>query len=136
MRKPVRVVSANFLERIGEPASRFYSDYLAYRNGNISRAELIGRLPHVAMVGDSVCMGAYISSIWETFLRTHNWCGNNWFLDTNPTPPGIRSVSRDWRSSLRLLRLNARVSARSLITKVNPRLFSDDFLDAQFVGTN
>ncbi|MGB9473850.1 MAG: SGNH/GDSL hydrolase family protein [Candidatus Udaeobacter sp.] len=94
MRKPVRVVSANFLERIGEPASRFYSDYLAYRNGNISRAELIGRLPHVAMVGDSVCMGAYISSIWETFLRTHNWCGNNWFLDTNPTPPGIRSVSK------------------------------------------
>jgi lysophospholipase L1-like esterase len=94
MWKPVRVVSANFLERIGEPASRFHSDYLAYRNGDITQAELITRLPHVAMVGDSACMGVYISSTWGTFWRARTCRGNNWFLDTNPGPSGIQSVSK------------------------------------------
>jgi lysophospholipase L1-like esterase len=94
IRKPVRVVSANFLERIGEPASPFYSDFLAYRNGDITRTELIARLPHVALIGDSVCTGVYISSIWSTFWRARTCRGNNWFLDTNPAPEGIRSVSK------------------------------------------
>jgi lysophospholipase L1-like esterase len=94
MWKPVRVVSANFLERISEPASRFHSDYLAYRNGDITQAELVTRLPHVAMVGDSACTGIYISSIWATFWRARTCRGNNWFLDTNPAPPGIQSVSK------------------------------------------
>jgi lysophospholipase L1-like esterase len=94
MWKPVRVVSANFLERIGKPTSRFHSDYLAYRNGDITQAELITRLPHVAMVGDSACTGVYISSIWRTFWRARTCCGNNWFLDTNPAPSGIQSVSK------------------------------------------
>jgi lysophospholipase L1-like esterase len=94
MWKPVRVVSANFLERIAEPASRLHSDYLAYRNGDIPQAELIARLPHVAMVGDSVCMGIYISSAWSTFWRARTCHGNNWFLDTNPAPLGIQSVSK------------------------------------------
>jgi lysophospholipase L1-like esterase len=94
MWKPIRVVSPNFLERIGEPASRYHSDYLAYRNGDISRTELIARLPHVAMVGDSACMGVYISSAWSTFWRARTCQGNNWFLDTNPAPSGIQSVSR------------------------------------------
>jgi lysophospholipase L1-like esterase len=94
MWKPVRVVSANFLERISEPASRFHSDYLAYRNGDITRGDLIARLPHVAMVGDSVCTGVYISSTWGTFWRARTCCGNNWFLDTNPAPLGVQSVSK------------------------------------------
>ena len=94
MWKPVQVVSTNFLDRIGEPASRFHSDYLAYRDGHISQAELIMRLPHVAMVGDSACMGVYISSIWSTFWRARSCHGNNWFLDTNAGPSTIRSVSK------------------------------------------
>src|SRR4029453_5091855 len=94
MWKPVRVVSANFLERISEPASPFYSDFFAYRNGEITQAELITRLPHGGMVGDSVCMGFYISSIWGTFWRARRCRGNNWFLDTNPAPAGILSVSK------------------------------------------
>src|ERR1043166_6652087 len=94
MWKPVPVVSANFLERIAEPASRFHSDYLAYRNGDIPQAELIARLPHVAMVGDSVCTGVYISSVLSTFWRARTCCGNNWFLDTDPSPASIRSVSK------------------------------------------
>ncbi len=95
MWKPVQVISANFLQRIGDPACRFHSDYLAYRNGEISQSELITRLPHVAMVGDSACMGVHISSIWGTFWRVHTCRGNNWFLDTNPAPSsGIQSVSK------------------------------------------
>lgn len=94
MWKPARVVSANFLERIGESASRFHSDYQAYQKGDISKTELIARLPHVAMVGDSACMGVHISSIWGTFWRVHNRRGNNWFLDTDPTPSAIQSVSK------------------------------------------
>jgi lysophospholipase L1-like esterase len=94
MWKPVRVVSANFLDRIGEPTSRFHPDYLTYRDGEIPRSELIARLPHVALIGDSVCTGVYVSSIWSTFWRARTCSGNNWFLDTNPAPAGIRSVSK------------------------------------------
>jgi lysophospholipase L1-like esterase len=94
MRKSVQLVSADFLDRVGEPTSAFYSDFLAYRNGKITEAELIARLPHVAMVGDSVCMGVHISSIWGTLWRARTCRSNNWFLDTNPAPAGIRSVSK------------------------------------------
>jgi lysophospholipase L1-like esterase len=92
--KFVPVVSANFLERISEPASRFYSDYLAYRNGKIKQAELIPRLPHVAMIGDSVCTDVHVSSRWSTFWRARTCCGHNWFLDSNPAPAGIRSICK------------------------------------------
>jgi lysophospholipase L1-like esterase len=94
MRKPVQVVSANFLERIGAPTSPFYSDFLAYQNGEITQADLIARLPHVAMIGDSVCMGIYVSTNWSTFWRARTCHGNNWFLDTNPASTGIRSISK------------------------------------------
>jgi lysophospholipase L1-like esterase len=94
MKKPVRVISANVLERIAEPASRFYSNYLAYRNREITRAELVARLPHIAMIGDSVCTGVYVSSVLSTFWRARTCSGNNWFLDTGMSPAGIRSVSK------------------------------------------
>ena len=88
------VVSANFLERIAEPTAPFYPDYLAYRKGEITQAELIARLPHIAMLGDSVCTGIYISSVWSTFWRAHRCRGKNWFLDVDPQPTSIRSVSK------------------------------------------
>jgi lysophospholipase L1-like esterase len=88
------VVSAHFLERIAEPTSPFHRDYLAYREREISRDELVARLPHVAMVGDSVCMGIYISSPWSTFWRAHTCQGRNWFLDNGSVNLGIHSVSK------------------------------------------
>jgi lysophospholipase L1-like esterase len=94
MWRPAWVVSASFLERIAAPASRFHSDYLAFRKREISQAELIARLPHVALIGDSVCTGVHISSIWSTFWRARTCSGNNWFLDTIPAPAGVRSVSK------------------------------------------
>jgi lysophospholipase L1-like esterase len=94
MRSPVRVIGGEVLRRISEPSSPLHSDYLAYRNQEISWNELIARLPHVALIGDSVCTGVYISSIWGTFWRARTCRGNNWFLDTNPAPAGIQSVSK------------------------------------------
>jgi lysophospholipase L1-like esterase len=94
MWKPVQFVSSDFLDRIGQPTSRFYSDFLAYRNGEITQAELIRRLPHVALIGDSVCTGVYISSIWATFWRARTCSGNSWFLETRTSPAGIQSVSK------------------------------------------
>ena len=71
--KSAPFISPNFLERIAEPESRFHSDYLAYRNGEIMLAALIARLPHVAVLGDSVCMDIYISSPWSHVLaRAHS----------------------------------------------------------------
>jgi lysophospholipase L1-like esterase len=78
--KSASFVSPNFLERVTEPESLFHRDYLAYRKGEITRSELISRLPHVAMLGDSVCLGTYISSPLSTFWRARTSRGKNWFL--------------------------------------------------------
>ena len=94
MKKSVPVISANLLLRIAQPTSRFHPDYLAYREREITWAELVARLPHVAMIGDSVCTDVYISSVLSTFWRARTCCGNNWFLDTDPSPASIHSVSK------------------------------------------
>jgi lysophospholipase L1-like esterase len=54
---------------------------------------LVNRLPHVAMVGDSVCTGIYISSPWSTLWRAHTCRGKNWFLHLDGAP-SICSVSK------------------------------------------
>jgi lysophospholipase L1-like esterase len=87
-------VSSNFLHRIADPASRFHEVYMSYRNGEITKNELISRLPHIAMLGDSVCMGIYISSPWSTFWRAHAYRGGNWFVDGGSADTGIHSVSK------------------------------------------
>jgi lysophospholipase L1-like esterase len=91
--KAAPFVSPNFLERISEPHSPFYSDYLAYRKGGITRAQLIHRLPHVVMLGDSACMGIYISSPLNTLWRALTCHGKNWFRQFDDAP-GVFSVSK------------------------------------------
>src|SRR5437870_5431286 len=129
MRKPVRVISGNFLKRIAEPASRFHLDYLAYRNREITWAELIARLPHVAMIGDSVCTCVYISSVWSTFWRARTCSGNTGFSTPILRPRVFEASRRGWRSSPRLLRWNVRASAHSSITRTNDRIFFGEFLE-------
>jgi lysophospholipase L1-like esterase len=97
------VVSSNFLERLADPASQFHPDYLSYRNGEITKQQLVARLPHVAMLGDSSCMGIYISSPWSTFWRVHTCNGSNWFLNTGSPRPSIRSVSKRLEESTALV---------------------------------
>jgi len=91
--KSAAFVSPNFLERVAEPESAFHRDYLAYQGGEITRAKLISRLPHVAMLGDSVCTGIYISSPWSTLWRAHTSRGKNWFLHLDAAP-SICSISK------------------------------------------
>jgi lysophospholipase L1-like esterase len=91
--RSVPFVSPKFLERVAEPVSRFHSDYLAYRRLEITRAELIARLPHIAMLGDSVCMNIYISSRWGTFWRARSRRESNWFLQ-HDSASGICSISK------------------------------------------
>ena len=90
--KSAPFVSQNFLERIAEPESPFHPYYLAYQRGQITRAELITRLPHITMLGDSVCMGIYISSPWSTLWRAHTSRGKNWFVNVEAAQ-GVCSIS-------------------------------------------
>jgi lysophospholipase L1-like esterase len=83
--KSTSVVTKDFLERISRPKSPFHSDYLAYRGGEISRQGLIARLPHVAMIGDSVSTGIYVSTPWSTLWRARRRHQRNWFLNVDPT---------------------------------------------------
>jgi lysophospholipase L1-like esterase len=92
--KSASVISSNFLERIADPASRFHPAYLSYRDREITQHEVVARLPHVAMLGDSVCMDIYISSPWSTFWRAHTRRGRNWFVNTGSPHLGIRSISK------------------------------------------
>ena len=87
------IVSKSFLSRISEPVSRYHRDYVEFRRGAISRRELISRLPHVAMIGDSVCTGVHVTTRWGTFWRARRRHERNWFLDTDPTGE-VRSVSK------------------------------------------
>lgn len=90
--RTVSAVSTSYLERVADPASAFHADYLDYKNGRIGRVELIARLPHIAMIGDSLSKDVYISSPLSTFWRARTRHGNNWFLDTDPPPAGVYSV--------------------------------------------
>jgi lysophospholipase L1-like esterase len=85
-------VSANYLERAADSRSRFHADYLKYTEKEISRAELVARLPHIAMIGDSLSKDAYVSSIPSTFWRARTRRGKDWFLDTDPSPNNIYSL--------------------------------------------
>src|SRR5436190_1585481 len=89
---PPTATTPDYLERISKPSSPFYKDYLDYRRGRISRAELVRRLPHVAMMGDSLTQHFYISSPISLFWRARTERRKNWFLDTDPDPASIHSV--------------------------------------------
>ena len=91
--KSTTAVTENFLDRINQPSSRYYPDYLAYQRGEIARRELVSRLPHVAMIGDSVSTGIYVSTPWRTFWRARYRHSGNWFLNFDPTL-SVKSVSK------------------------------------------
>src|ERR1700724_3507528 len=49
--KSATATSADYLKRVSDPSSKFYPDYLEYKQGRISRVELVERLPHIASLG-------------------------------------------------------------------------------------
>jgi lysophospholipase L1-like esterase len=85
-------VSGNYLERVADPACRFCADYLEYKKGRISSAQLVARLPHIAMIGDSLSRNVYVSSALSTFWRARRYYGNDWFLNSESSPASVYSV--------------------------------------------
>src|SRR5262245_8960222 len=89
---PPKATTTNYLARVSQPSSPLYPDYVEYRQGNIGRAELENRLPHVAMLGDSLTQNFHFSSLASSFWRARTQWRENWFMDTDPDPEGIFSV--------------------------------------------
>jgi len=90
--KSAAAISANYLERIADPTCRFCADYLEYKKGRISSAQLVARLPHIAMISDSLSRNVYVSSALSTFWRARTRHGNDWFLNADPSPKSVYSV--------------------------------------------
>lgn len=90
--RPTTATSPDYLQRVSDPSSRFYRDYLEYKDGRMSRAALVQRLPHIAMVGDSLSKNFYISSPASMLWRARTERQKNWFLDTDPSPGSVDSL--------------------------------------------
>src|SRR5882724_8472705 len=84
--KSAAAISANYLQRVADPTCRFCSDYWEFKKGRISSAQLVARLPHIAMIGDSLSCNVYVSSALSTFWRARRYYGNYWFLNVDPPP--------------------------------------------------
>src|SRR5437016_2387524 len=89
---PPRAATKNYLARVSEPSSPLYPDYVEYQQGKIDRLELQKRLPHVAMLGDSLTQNFHFSSLASSFWRARTQWRKNWFLDTDPNPESVFSV--------------------------------------------
>ncbi len=86
------VTSPDYLRRVSEPSSKLYETYLDYGHGRISRAELVRRLPHIAVVGDSLSKNFYISSPGSMLWRARTERRKDWFLDNDPSPQSVYSL--------------------------------------------
>ncbi|MFZ3376404.1 MAG: hypothetical protein WA183_12695, partial [Chthoniobacterales bacterium] len=103
--KSAAAISANYLQRVADPACRFCADYLEYKKGGISSAELVARLPHIAMIGDSLSRNVYVSSALSTFWRARRYYGNDWFLNgAEPASGGQLLHSPEYRSRMKIIR--------------------------------
>jgi lysophospholipase L1-like esterase len=80
------------LSAISNPASPHNTDYLEYRQGCLTEAQLMDRLPHIAMIGDSLSRDFYVSSIVSCVWRSKMNHGHDWFLDTDSSANSVYSV--------------------------------------------
>ena len=80
------------LSAISNPASPHNPDYLEYRQGCLTEAQMMDRLPHIAMIGDSLSRDFYVSSIVSCVWRSKMNHGHDWFLDTDPSANSVYSL--------------------------------------------
>jgi lysophospholipase L1-like esterase len=90
--KSTTATSPDYLKRVSDPSSKLYRDYLEYKSGRIDQAELVRRLPHIAMIGDSLSKNFYISSPASMLWRARTERQRDWFLDTDSSPDTIESL--------------------------------------------
>jgi lysophospholipase L1-like esterase len=77
---------------IAAPAAPHHTDYLEYQQGRLTKAQLMDRLPHIAIIGDSLSRHFYLSSIASSVWRSKMDHRHDWFLDTDPSPSSVYSV--------------------------------------------
>ena len=80
------------LSAISNPASPHNPDYLEYRQGRLTEAQLKDRLPHIAMVGDSLSRDSFVSSLVSDVWRSKVNHRHNWFLDTDASTDSVYSL--------------------------------------------
>jgi lysophospholipase L1-like esterase len=80
------------LSVIADPASPHHEDYREYRQGHLTKAQLMDRLPHIAMIGDSLSRDFYVSSRLSMIWRAKMDHGHDWFLDTDPSAHSVYSL--------------------------------------------
>ena len=80
------------LSVISNPASPHNTDYLDYQQGRLTKAQLMDRLPHIAMVGDSLSRNFYVSSFISCVWRSKMNHGHDWFLDTDASANSVYSL--------------------------------------------
>jgi lysophospholipase L1-like esterase len=72
---------ANCLARLADPRWRFHAGHLGGKHSRINRRTLVTRLPHVAIIGDSLSKDVYISSRLRTFWCARRRRGRSWVFD-------------------------------------------------------
>jgi lysophospholipase L1-like esterase len=77
---------------ISNPASVHNTDYLEFRQGRLTEAQLMDRLPHIAMVGDSLSRDFFLSSFVSNVWRSKMNHRHDWFLDTDASTNSVYSL--------------------------------------------
>jgi lysophospholipase L1-like esterase len=77
---------------ISNPGYPHHTDYLEYQQGRLTKAQLLDRLPHMAMIGDSLSRDFYVSSIVSMVWRSKMNHGRDWFLDTDASANSVYSL--------------------------------------------
>jgi len=80
------------LSAISNPGYPHHSDYLEYQQGRLTEAQLLERLPHIAMIGDSLSRDFYVASLLSMIWRSKMNHGRDWFLDTDPSANSVYSL--------------------------------------------
>jgi lysophospholipase L1-like esterase len=86
------VARSSTLSGISNPTSPYHKDYLEYQQGGLTKAQLLDRVLHVAMIGDSLSRNFYVSSLPSMVWRSKMNHGRDWFLDTDPSPNSVYSA--------------------------------------------
>jgi lysophospholipase L1-like esterase len=80
------------LSAMPNPVSPHHADYLEYRQGRLTKAQLMDRLPHIAMIGDSLSRDFYLSSLVSSVWRSKMNHRRDWFLDTDASTNSVYSL--------------------------------------------
>jgi lysophospholipase L1-like esterase len=80
------------LSAIADPASPYHTDYLKYQQERLTEAQLMDRLPHIAMLGDSLSRDFFVSSLISMAWRSKMNHRCDWFLDTDASANSVYSL--------------------------------------------